>query len=119
MTNAVDFEDEELELMDSINAAPDATAKTIVLDVEVLGDATNGYDVQIAGFEQASAASAGKFAVAIDGGKTTLTFDASDADGTVFEVNYRYKDTVKAAMITNKASAVGECILKYPVKFAA
>ena len=82
------------------------------------GDA---YVIRVEGFEQGEAAAAGVYAVAVTeatadtAGYTTLTFSENDElSGTVI-VNYSYLETVQEINVDNKASAIGEAIMQYPV----
>ena len=136
MTNAVDFEEDDDYIVYETNrkyvtvATPGTDDGTIELTfgdgdkAELAKDAnTNEYIISIPGLELDSTASAvpsaGKFTVTESSGTFTVNIykdDAVDADNKPIqmEVQFARVQAARVAEIDNKASAVGEAMLKYP-----
>lgn len=81
----------------------------------------DAYVIAIEGFEPGDEAAEGVYKVEVTeaegetAGYTVLTFSEDDVlNGTVL-VNYSYLETVQEINIDNKASAIGEAIMQYPV----
>lgn len=91
-------------------------ATTFTLAKEVARDENDVALISIAGLELgtgAAALTAGQFFVD-DADNKTVTFVADDL-GEKVTVNYFYKETAEEINIDNKAAAIGEAILMYPV----
>lgn len=72
--------------------------------------------VSIAGMTETSdEVATGSFKVEESGDKTTVSFFAGDIADTVV-VSYMYEEVVQEANIDNKSAAMGEAVLKYPVR---
>ena len=69
--------------------------------------------VSIKGMEEASTAAEGKFTVT----DNKITFDDADVTTDTIEVSYDFNEKMEQILIDNKSSAIGECVLEYPVKF--
>ena len=67
--------------------------------------------VSIKGMDEAQAAAAGKFSVEAN----KITFDESDVTDDTIEVSYDFNEKMEQILIDNKSSAIGECVLEYPV----
>lgn len=125
MTNATKFEKEDFQIYLTERAVPtvasSASTGTIELHHKVAQDKAGVYMITVGNLTLDTATGAGKFTLANDPteDKCILTFDEGDCDGTEFEVNYAYEQNVEVANITNKNTAIGEAVLKYPVKIAA
>lgn len=119
MTNATKFEKEDFQIYLTERAVPTvaSSAGTIELHHKVAQDKAGVYMITVGNLTLDTATGAGKFTLANDPteDKCTLTFDVGDCDGTEFEVNYAYEQNVEVANITNKNTAIGEAVLKYPV----
>lgn len=136
MTNAVDFEEDADYVVYETNrkyvtvATPGTSDGTIELTygdgtaAELAQDANTGeYIISIPGLELDSTAaatpSAGKFTVSESSGTFTVNIykdDAIDAENKPIqmEVQFARVQAARVAEIDNKASAVGEAMLKYP-----
>lgn len=137
MTNAVDFEEDADYIVYETNrkyptvTTPGTDDGTIVLtfgdgdNAELAKDANTGeYIISIPGLKLDSTASAvpsaGKFTVTESSGTFTVNIykdDAVDADNKPIqmEVQFARVQAARVAEIDNKASAVGEAMLKYPI----
>ena len=90
-------------------------ANTFVLAKEVARDENDVPMISIANMELGAAAAgltAGQFY--LDADNKTVTFVAGDL-GKQVTVNYFYMETAEEINIDNKAAAIGEAILMYPV----
>ena len=116
MTNAVENFSEntkyEMFATEKFELADDATELT--LSRKVAEDVNGNPIVSIAGLEIGEAAAQGVFVVDNTGDATKITFTAGDLGSNV-QVGYVYYETVEEINIDNKASAIGEAIMQYPV----
>ena len=69
--------------------------------------------VSIKGMEEAATAAEGKFTVEAN----VVTFAEADVTDDTIEVSYDFNEKMEQILIDNKSSAIGECVLEYPVKF--
>lgn len=83
--------------------------------VELMKKAVKG-SVSISGMEETEdEVTTGKFKVTEESDKSVVSFFAGDIADTVV-ISYEYEETVQEANIDNKSAAMGEAVLKYPVR---
>lgn len=110
MTNATKFEENKTYKM----PMTETLSITGENKVELSKKAVSG-SVSIAGMtETTDEVDEGTFKVE-DGETTSITFFAGDIADTVV-VSYEYEEVVQEANIDNKSAAMGEAVMKYPVR---
>lgn len=95
---------ENAEYVMSVGERYDIANKKVVLDRQAIDGS-----IYIAGMEEGT-----DFTAASSGGRTTITFTETPSVAFV-DVVYDYTQTAYETVITNKESAIGECVCMWPV----